>query len=497
MRVVRLASEIDFTGWRASARALRAEGAPPEAVVWTVERDLFSPPPCGEWAGGGGVSMARSEQTLPSPPPSAQGGRGFTVPAAFLELAEQVILHRAPDRLALLYRILWRLEREPRLVENPADPDMARARDMAKAVSRAAHKMKAFVRFRLVEGAATETYAAWFEPAHRVTEAVAPFFVRRFTAMDWTILTPDACVAWDGQRLLASEGADPADAPSEDAQEALWRTYYASIFNPARLNPRQMRQEMPKRYWRNLPEAALIPQLIASAQDRAAAMVAAPPRQPSDRVLKAALRHSRDASFGQGAPTTLEELEAGVQVCRRCDLWRDATQGVPGEGAHPAPLMFVGEQPGDQEDLAGRPFVGPAGQVFDRALAEAGVPRDRTFVTNAVKHFKHEVRGKRRIHKTPDRGEITACRWWLDAERKIVRPRVIVMLGATAALGVIGKPTPVGANRGKALQLPDQAQGMVTYHPSFLLRAPDAEARARAYAELVEDLRMAGELAGL
>ena len=480
MRVVRLASEIDFAGWRTAARALRAEGVAPESVVWTVERELFD----------------LDAQISPS-----IKSANFTVPAAFVELAEQVIQHRAPDRLALLYRILWRLEREPRLIENPADPDMARARDMAKAVSRAAHKMKAFVRFRLIEDlmgdGATETYAAWFEPAHRVTEATAPFFVRRFTNMNWTILTPDACVAWDRERLMVSEGADPADAPSEDAQEELWRTYYASIFNPARLNPRQMRQEMPKRYWRNLPEAALIPELIETAQDRAAAMVVATPRQPSDRVLKAALRHARDASYEGGVPTNLQEVDAGVRVCRRCDLWRDATQGVPGEGAAQAPLMFVGEQPGDQEDLAGRPFVGPAGKVFDRALAEAGVARERTFVTNAVKHFKHEPRGKRRLHKTPERGEVLACRWWLDAERRLVRPRVIVMLGATAALAVVGKPTPVGANRGKALQLADQAQGVVTYHPSFLLRAPDEETKAKAYAEFVDDLRLAGKLAGL
>jgi DNA polymerase len=346
-----------------------------------------------------------------------------------------------------------------------------------------------------VEGAAAETYAAWFEPAHRVTEATAGFFVRRFTNMDWTILTPDACVAWDRERLMVSEGADPADAPSEDAQEELWRTYYASIFNPARLNPRQMRQEMPKRYWRNLPEAALISDLIETAQERAAAMVASTPRPPSDRVLKAALRHARDASYDGSLPASLDDVATGVEVCRRCDLWRDATQGVPGEGMARAPLMFVGEQPGDQEDLAGRPFVGPAGQMFDKALAEAGVPRDRTFITNAVKHFKHEVRGKRRIHKTPDRGEVTACRWWLDAERRLVRPRVIVMLGATAALGVTGKPTPIAANRGKPLQLPDQAQGVVTYHPSFLLRAPDADARAKAYAAFVEDLKFAWKLA--
>lgn len=476
MRVARLASEIDFAGWRAAARALRAEGVAPEAVVWTVERELFD---------------------LETPLSPSGASANFTVPAAFVELAEQVILNRAADRFALLYRILWRLEREPRLIDNPADPDMTRARDMAKAVSRAAHKMKAFLRFRLVEGAATETYAAWFEPAHRVTEATAPFFVRRFTNMDWTILTPDACVAWDRQRLTVSEGADPADAPSEDAQEELWRTYYASIFNPARLNPRQMRQEMPKRYWRNLPEAALIPELIETAQERAAAMVAAGPSKPPERKLKAALRHARDASYDGSLPGSLDDIATGVEVCRRCDLWRDATQGVPGEGAARAPLMFVGEQPGDQEDLAGRPFVGPAGQVFEKALAEAGVARDRTYVTNAVKHFKHALRGKRRIHKTPDRGEVTACRWWLDAERRLVKPRVIVMLGATAALGVIGKPTPIGANRGKALALPDKTQGLVTYHPSFLLRLPDAEAKARAYAEFVEDLRLAGELAQL
>lgn len=477
MRVVRLASEIDFDGWRAAARRLRAEGVAPDAVLWTVEADLFEAAP------------------VETPSPAAGA---FTVPPAFVDLARSVVLHRSGERFSLLYRLLWRLEREPRLIENPADPDMARARDMQKAVARAIHKMHAFVRFRLVE-ADPETYAAWFEPAHRVTEAAAPFFARRFTNMTWTILTPDACMAWDGQTLKISEGADPADAPSEDAQEELWRTYYASIFNPARLNERMMRQEMPKRYWRNLPEARLIPELVETAQARAAAMVAATPSPPPDRVLKAALRHARDGAYNGDLPTSLDEVAAAAQVCRRCELWRDATQAVPGQGAAHAPLMFVGEQPGDQEDLAGLPFVGPAGQVFEAALKEAGVPRDRTFVTNAVKHFKHEPRGKRRIHKTPDRGEVTACRWWLDAERRLVRPRVIVALGATAALAVTGKAAPVGESRGRPLQLPDQgggqAQLVVTYHPSFLLRLPDADARERARAEFVDDLRLAGELA--
>jgi DNA polymerase len=195
------------------------------------------------------------------------------------------------------------------------------------------------------------------------------------------------------------------------------------------------------------------------------------------------------------APTSLAEVAAGVDRCRRCALWRDATQGVPGEGPPRARLLFVGEQPGDQEDLAGHPFVGPAGQVLDKALAAAGVPRAETYVTNAVKHFKHEVRGKRRIHKTPNGGEVAACRWWLDAERRLIRPRVIVALGGTAIGAVFGKAMPVAKFRQQAIQLPDQAQGVVTYHPSYLLRVPDAEAKKKAYALFVEDLRFAWSLA--
>jgi len=526
MRVARLESEIDFDGWRKAARALRAEGVAPEAVVWTVERDLFEtslfPPSRGEGGGEadgwgpaqGAPAAARphgsSSPTRPlrgHPPHEGEGramergeGKPLTVPAAFVDLAQIVILHRSPERLALLYRILHRLEAQPRLLANPADADVAKARDMARNVGRAIHKMHAFVRFRLVEGVTPETFVAWFEPAHRVTEAAAPFFARRFANMNWSILTPDACVHWDGFMLTMLPGADPADAPSQDAQEEMWRTYYASIFNPARLNPAMMKQEMPRRYWRNLPEAALIPQLIQQAQNRTETMVAAQPTKPSDRVLKAALRHARDGSYGESNLVNLEEVAAGVQVCRRCDLWRDATQGVPGLGPAPGPgkrtpLMIVGEQPGDQEDLQGVPFVGPAGKLLDKAMAEAGVARDRVFVTNAVKHFKHEPRGKQRLHKTPDRGEVQACRWWLDAERRLVRPKVILALGATAALAVFGQAVPIGATRGQPQALDGDTQGLVSWHPSYLLRVPDPEAKDHAYAQLVEDLRLAWKMA--
>jgi uracil-DNA glycosylase family protein len=197
----------------------------------------------------------------------------------------------------------------------------------------------------------------------------------------------------------------------------------------------------------------------------------------------------------EAVPTSVEAVWAGVNACRRCDLWR-CGNGVAGEGPARARLMLVGEQPGDQEEQARKPFIGPAGKVLDKALAAAGVPRAETFVTNAVKHFKYEQRGKRRLHKTPNAGEVTACRWWLDSERHIVRPRVIVALGGTAALAVFGKPTPIGKFRQQAIQLADQAQGVVTYHPSYLLRVPDAAAKAKAYAMFVDDLKFAWTLCG-
>jgi DNA polymerase len=216
----------------------------------------------------------------------------------------------------------------------------------------------------------------------------------------------------------------------------------------------------------------------------------------SSREMRAALRDARDGAWNEGPPASLAQVAAGVSICRRCELWRGATQGVPGQGPQHAKLMLVGEQPGDQEDLAGAPFVGPAGRVLDAGLERAGVPRAEAFVTNAVKHFKHELRGKRRLHKTPDAGEVQACRWWLDAERRLVRPKVVVAMGATAALGVFGRAVPIGKSRGQALALSGEAQAIVTYHPSYLLRLPDEAAKKAAFKLFVEDLRLAWKLAG-
>src|SRR5207237_506279 len=191
------------------------------------------------------------------------------------------------------------------------------------------------------------------------------------------------------------------------------------------------------------------------------------------------------------AINSLAELAKAENECTRCPLYKDATQAVPGEGRRSAQVMLVGEQPGDKEDLAGKPFVGPAGRLLDRALAEAGIARDAAFVTNAVKHFKYEMRGKRRLHKRPNAGEIERCRWWLEQERTIIRPAVIVALGLTAARSVFGKPMAIGKSRGAVHRLDDGTAAFVTVHPSALLRVQEQADKEQQYRAFVADLRQA------
>jgi DNA polymerase len=195
------------------------------------------------------------------------------------------------------------------------------------------------------------------------------------------------------------------------------------------------------------------------------------------------------APFVPGS-TSIRTLSAAVQRCRGCDLYKYATQAVFGEGPKAARVMFVGEQPGDQEDLQGEPFVGPAGAMLDKALADAGIPRTQVYLTNAVKHFKSEPRGKRRIHKKPRVSEIKACRPWLEAELRAVTPTVIVCLGATAAQSLLGPQFKLMKSRGKVIPSPLGDQVLATIHPSAVLRAPDSEGRRAAYQMLVADLKV-------
>jgi uracil-DNA glycosylase family protein len=203
-------------------------------------------------------------------------------------------------------------------------------------------------------------------------------------------------------------------------------------------------------------------------------------------------RKPADAAQAAAADkTSLAEVRNAARNCRACPLWKGATQTVFGEGPSKARLLFVGEQPGDVEDIAGRPFVGPAGRIFDRALAEAGIERANAYVTNAVKHFKFEQRGKRRLHKRPDASEIEICRWWISRELEIIEPELVVALGATAARSLAGRPMPIERSRGELLPFgSERARMLVTVHPSYLLRLREEEDRDREYARFVADLRL-------
>ena len=264
-----------------------------------------------------------------------------------------------------------------------------------------------------------------------------------------------------------------------------WRTYYRSIFNPARLKIGAMTKEMPKKYWRNLPEAAEIPNLIRIADGRMQNMVAAGATAPSPMTAV------EDRKRIVAEPAYLPALSTEISACARCPIGALATQAVLGEGPTTADVMIVGEQPGDQEDLVGRPFVGPAGKVLDSALASAGLDRLSAYVTNAVKHFKFEPRGKRRIHKSPSAGEIDHCRWWLARERASVRPKLIIALGASAARGVLGRTVTIGQVRGQMIPLEDGAHLLVTVHPSYLLRVQDDHARRAETDRFIADLTQA------
>ncbi|HUD32496.1 MAG TPA: UdgX family uracil-DNA binding protein [Variovorax sp.] len=523
-QTITLDGDTDWPGFRREARGLLARQVPPDDVVWhtrdSAELDLFaslsdeSVPPASLEVDA--EDAAASVATVRASSTPHLGSASAVVPPAFVRLCETVVLHEDPARFGLLYRLLWRLVHEPGLRDDPIDADRVRAQHMAQAVRRDMHKMKAFVRFRTIEqadGGAT-LHVAWFEPFHHIVEAVAPFFVRRFTQMRWAILTPERSLRWEpaaaGREgtLTFGPGARREDAPPADAGEALWLTYYCHIFNPARLKLAMMQKEMPRRYWRNLPEAELITPLSVEAMARSGRMIEAPASTPARRIApvphprERATRSTREVAspdlVAAASPLVLSDeparalvqLKEATQRCRECPIGAHATQAVFGEGPVRSALMVVGEQPGDQEDLRGRPFVGPSGRLFDRAVADLGWTREAIYVTNAVKHFKFELRGKRRIHKTPTQQEAATCLHWLESEMRQVQPRALVALGATAARALLGRPVAVMKERGQWHTGPHGEQVLVTLHPSALLRGDPAQ-HEEAYARWLEDLALA------
>ncbi|HST45814.1 MAG TPA: TIGR03915 family putative DNA repair protein, partial [Luteimonas sp.] len=312
----------DLDAWRTQARAALVAGCMPDTVDWRGDAQATLL---------GGVAVGSLPRTRAAP----------SVPAAFMSLAGSVLCHRDPHRHALLYRMLWRIAGgERHLLELATDADVHRAQALGQAVRRDAHKMKAFVRFREVKGE-DGAFVAWFEPEHFIVDRVAPFFARRFAGMRWAILTPYRSAHWDGAALAFGPGGVRADAPADDAREDLWRTYYANIFNPARLNPTMMRSEMPQKYWKHLPEAQLLPGLMREAGSRVRDMAERAPEAPRRRIPAA-------PAVVPPATGGIAGLAAAARACRACALWQPATQTVFGEGAPDAGVVIVGEQPGDQ-----------------------------------------------------------------------------------------------------------------------------------------------------
>lgn len=449
-----------FEEWRQIARLLLADGMPPHEVQWQAQSndgDLF----------GGEQPIKNRDRSVPA----------MRVSKELLDMLELAACYRADDRWSFLYRVVWRWQGSDRTVISPADEDGRRLHAMVKTVRREVHKMNAFLRFR--ERAAelgAPQFVAWFEPLHDVLPRVSRHFAKRMGYASWLIATPEATAVWDGSTLL--QGPPSATGPLEvdDEGERLWLAYYRSTFNPARLNVSAMEMHMPVRYWKNMPEGKLIPGLISHAAAGA---------QRIAQAVEVGSRTGTQVHVTAAAAQPERALLTSLDQCRCCDLWRYATQVVEGVGPQQARVMLVGEQPGDQEDIAGKPFVGPAGQLLDRALRAAGMDRDSLYITNAVKHFKWEPRGKRRLHKTPAQLEIDACMFWLEHEIDLVQPDIIVALGSTALKALL-KTSKVSLTQILGQEISHGAQRIIaTYHPSYVLRVPGDEEKSAAFAEMV------------
>lgn len=431
-----IVSAPDFAAWRHAARVLLAANVPPADVVFD---DGTTP------------GLFAADEL-----PAAPAGGKFNVPRAFVTLAESVACHRNPRRWEHLYRALWRLTNgEPHLLDLATDDDVNWLQHAEKSIRRDIHKMHAFVRFRAVGG----HFVAWHRPDHRTLRRAAPFFARRFPEMLWSILTPDESVLWDGDGLQFGPGVPAKDAPASDELEGMWKTYYRATFNPARIKIKAMKKELPVRHWATLPEAAIIPDLLAEAPARVAAMVAH--QEGCARSAADFLPTTRD----------LDSLRAAARDCSACGLCGPDSLPMFGEGPASSRVVVVGD----------RPFGGAAGALLDAALDEAGLGRAAVYRTHAVKHAAGD--GARVGPR-----EAAACRPWLLAELAAIRPAVVVCLGPAASRAVLGPLFRFADRRGEVVAAAGGAKVVPTVHPVAALHAGT---RAEIIAHLVLARRLA------
>ncbi|WP_250534997.1 UdgX family uracil-DNA binding protein [Caballeronia sp. AZ10_KS36] len=478
-----------FAAWRTVARSLVMEGVPPEDVLWresSASATVFGTvgSPCG--------------------PANPNAPKPVKIAREFLAMLETAACYRAPDRWPFLYRVLWRWTQGDRAVASPEDEDGQRLLRMIEIVEAEETRMRKTLRFRHRDSSlGPPEFISWCEPVHDLLEHAAMYFATRMGSATWMIATPHGAAFWDGALLRVDRTSEPEEKPmdfgvgpdamsgeavSGDAIEALWLAYYESTFTPAQENAAEMASHMPVRYWKNSDNKRADPALIARA-DPYTRRDRHPCNVPAD--MEVALNTDLEPLNG----TSLKEPPS-LDACKRCSLWRNATQAVPGAGPAGARVMLVGEQPGDHEDRAGKPFVGPAGQLLDEAIREAQLERESLYLTNAVKHFKWDAHGKdnERLHVTPSQREREACRHWLDEELTRIGPKVVVALGATALKALTGHRTALSEYLGKTIEHKGRIV-VPTYHPSYLLRLTDDKIRAEVFGTIVEALVFAQQIA--
>ena len=482
-RRLRVTLDGTLEHFQAHARALVRDGVRPGDV------EFRDPTRAGDHGAAGLFGDA-----APEPTPAPEGAPALALPRTLVRRLRTTSCYSDERVWRVLFSVLSRVARGERgLVDDPLDPDVVALERMEKDVRRDAHKMHAFVRFRRVEDPDArngERFVAWYRPTHLICERESSFFRSRFPSMDWSILTPDRSAHWDGERVAFGPGAPREAAPDGDELEDLWCDYYASIFNPARVKLKAMAAEMPRKFWGTLPETRQLDALLADVPRRL------------EEMARTSRRRAESAAPFVPAGADLVGLGEALASCEGCELCRDGTRAVPGRGPAAARIALLGEQPGDSEERAGRPFVGPAGEVLDAALAAAGLHRGELYVTNAVKHFRHERRGKRRIHRRPTVEHVSRCQPWLDAELRALRaggggPAALVCLGVTAARAVFGPteraPAPGSAPVARTSRYAPAT--LTTFHPAAILRAPDTATAEPMRAHIVETLRLAGAAA--
>lgn len=449
----------NFSEWREQARYYLQLGVPPERLIWedtNAQSSLF----------GGAPDLPKG---IVEP---------VSVPKYFLDFAMRIAAHNDTEKWALLYQALWRVTHGERfLFKLSTDPLMHRLEAMDKELRRDMHKTKAFVRFRKVEEDDGDHYIAWHKPDHKILSLVAPFFKNRFGVMNWTIMTPRETLHWDGKNLSFGQGVSKENAPQEDELENLWRDYYRATFNPARIKIKAMKREMSVRHWATLPETSIIQDMLAEAPMRV------------QKMIETQEGNAWSAADFLPDHITFPALKKASLGCQGCDLYKCATQTIFGEGPIDAPFMIIGEQPGNDEDLAGQVFIGPAGRILDKALEEVGLKRKEIYITNAVKHFKFRIEREKRMHRSPDAKEINACKPWLLAELDLVKPKLVLCMGATAAKSLIGHGYTLKKEHGKWFDGPNDIKLTGTYHPSAVLRNQAHDPDNQIYETIVEDLR--------